>query len=621
MKTFEDIIANANVLVSNKNYKDAIILYQDAVLKTTVPEQQIDIYNAMGRLFLLLQDTNNAIVNFEKSLTIHNNLPEEKAYQLKVNKATVLNNLGAIVLQTNIKQAVNYHKEALEIFKEQEDINPNAFTLHIANTHYSYGDACYLKKDYFMAKKQYKEAILLYDLLKENPVTQPLIANAHYNLGNIYTDENNVFDARNNYLKALKLFRKLCEEKPDAYRSLVAATFNNLAVTAKTMYKYSDAIVYYENALKEYEILIKQNRNTFLPFYAATLNSIGIVYTEQHEIKDDYASEGLSGFSGFGILSADNIKDERKEKASQFQKKKAFEYYGKALKVYNDLAENEPETYTHYIATCLHNLGVLYDSKKEYKLAEEHYEKALNIRRLLAEKHPKAFNLDTCVTLLNITTMYQNLLEQTGEIGFKTESLKILKEIEERLAIYGDSQKPVILSMKSDTQYFTKYFNEVNKEYLDVLDRFRIADTITEKIKETLNPSEKLKLQKDIVNLIILLKEKYPDNERVQNELLNNYTRYAWFALRSNKILLAEKAIENGFKINPKSLSLKANEGHLCLLKNEVDKARNIYQSLKEQKNENNEIFINVLERDFEVLKNDGVLTKNIDSLIQDIIG
>lgn len=620
MTTFEETIASANVLIGNKNYQDAISQYEDAVFKTDMPEQKIDIYNTIGRIYSALNEINSAVTSFEKSLEVHHNLSEEKAIKLMVNKASILNNLGVIVLQKNAKQAIKYHKEALEIFLKQDETHPNVFTLHIANTHYSYGDACYLKKDYFMAKKQFKEAINVYLSLKDNPETQPLIANSYYNLGNIYTDEDNVFDARNSYLKGLKIFRKLTEAQPEAYRSLLAATFNNLAVTAKTMYKYADAIVYYENALKEYEILIEQDRDTFLPFYASTLNSIGIVYTEQHEIKDDYASEGLSGFSGFGILSVDNLKDERKETAAKFQKEKAVEYYQKALKVYDDLTENEPETYTHYVATCLHNLGVLFDGKKEFKIAEEHYEKALNIRRYLAEKQPEAFNLDTCVTLLNITTMYQNLLEQTGEIGFRTEGLKILKEIEERLSIYGDNQKPVILSMKSDTQYFTKYFNEVDAEYLDVLDRFGMADAITEKIKETLVPTEKLKLQKDIVNLMFILKEKYPNNERVQTELLNTYTQYSWFALRSNEILLAEKAIENGFKNNPESLSLKANQGHLYLIKNELEKAKNCYNSLKRITNEDNESFIKVLVSDFEVLKSDGVLTKDADKLIDEIL-
>jgi len=613
MTTFEENISTANVLAGNKKYLEAIQSFTKAVEKTSIPEQRIDIYNTIGKLYLSSNDLNNAIQSFEKSLEIHRNLSKEKATDLKVNKAVILNNLGVISLKSNTKKAISCHKEALQIFKDASELNPDNFIFHTANTHYSYGDACYLHKDYFMAKKQYKEAIAVYESLEEHPSIQPLIANSYYNLGNIYTDEDNVFDARNNYLKALKIFRVLAEDNPESYKSLVAATFNNLAVTAKTMYKFDDAIVYYENALKEYEYLIEIDRTTFLPFYASTLNSIGIVYTEQHEVKDDYASEGLSGFSGFGTLSAANIKDEKKEKAAAFQKEKAVEFYLKAEKAYSELVTNESETYSHYIATIHHNLGVLYDSKKDFEQAEDYYQKALTTRRYLAKDQPKAFNLDTCVTLLNITTMYQNLLEQTGDIRLKTESLKILKELEERLNVYGNTEKPLILHMKSNIQYFSQYFKGINKEFLAVSEAISKADAITEKITETIIPSEKLKLQKHIVNLLYILRVKYPDNERLQVEILNTYIQYSWFALRSNKIALAEKALEGGFKINPDSLTLKANQAHVHLVKNENDEAKEIYSMLKSQFNTENESFKKVLEKDIEVLKKDGVLKSDID--------
>ncbi len=621
MTTFEEDIAAANVLLGDKKYKAAIDNYADAVDKTTIPEQQIDVYNAMGRLYLSLENVDEAIGSFEKSLEIYESLPDFKVERLKVNKATILNNLGAIKIKTNVKQAIKHHKEALGIFKKASEKTPENFSLHLANTQYSYGDASYAKGDYYMAKKQFKDAIITYKSLKENASVQPLVANAHYNLANIYTDEDNVHDARSNYLNALKLFKALSEGQPEAYRSLVGATYNNLAVTAKTMYQYSDAITYYENALKEYEYLIDLDRTTFLPFYAATLSSIGIIYSEQHEVKDDYDSFGLSGFSGFGTLTTDNSEGDKtkKQQLNDHRKEKGESYYLRALEIYNELVIQEPESYMHYLATCFHNLGILYDGKKDYKIAEEYYEKALTIRRDLAKQQPEAFNLDVCVTLLNVVTMYQILLEQTIEMGFKTESLKILKEITERLSVYGEDTRPIILSMKSDTEYFTKYFNDINEEYLDIFDALVKADAVTEKITEIFLPSEKLELQKHILNLIYGLYEKFPKNKRLQDELLGVYIQYSWFALRANEITLAEVTIENGFKIKPDSLPLKANQGHLFMLKNENEKARNIYNSIKDLLDEDNESFSKILKADLTVLTNDGVLKFDIDSELNNL--
>ncbi len=612
MTILEEKITTGNVLLEAKEYKKAIQAYQEAIKESTIVEQKIDIYNTLGRIELTLGNNAKAINNFIESLKLHQELPEEKAIPLKINRATILNNLGLITIKTNPKEAMKYHKEALIIFKEAFEENKNNFAIHLANTHYSYGDAAYAKGDYYMAKKQYKDAVTLYDTLKKNHNVEPFIANAYYNLGNVYTDENNVYDARTNYLRALKIFRKLAEKEPEAFRSLVAATFNNLAVTAKTMYKYSDAITYYENALKEYETLIELDRETFLPFYAATLNSIGIVYTEQHEVKDDYDSFGLTGFSGFGTLSTDNSIDnkEKKEEIEKLRKQKALTYYAKAIEIYSELVVNHPELYSHYLATCHHNLGVLYDTKSDYKKAEESFEKALKIRRDLAKQQPEFFNLDVCVTLFNIVTMYQNLLEQTVNIGFKDISLKILEEITVRLESYKEDKRPILESMRSDLTYFKNYFKRINEEYLDVFDAIVKENAVIEKINETFDPSEKLKMQKHVVNLYYTLLQKHPNNPRLKEVLLNAYIKYSWFALRSNELSIAEKAIENGFKMDKNSLNLKANEGHLYLLKGDISKFRAIYKSIKNEINSENNSYDKIIKHDLEILKRDGLLSK-----------
>lgn len=620
MTVFEDKINTANVLVGNQKYKKAITLYLESVNETQVPEQKIDIYNTIGRLFLSLQNTKEAFQNFENSLAIHNSLSEEKSSSLIVNKATILNNLGIITVKNNPKKAIKYHKEALEIFENANKINPENYGLHLANTHYSYADASYAKGDYYMAKTQYKGAIKQYQEIGEDDKTLPFIANAYYNLGNVYTDEDNVYDARNNYLKGLKIFRKLTETQPFTYRALIAATFNNLAVTAKTMYKYSDAITYYENSLKEYEILVEKDKATFSPFYAATLNSIGIIYSEQHEVKDDYDSFGLTGFSGFGTLSTDNSIDnkEKKEVLETFRKEKALEYYKKALNIYQELVINEPEYFSHYLATCHHNIGVLYDTKSDFKKAEESFEKALFIRRDLAKHQPEAFNLDTCVTLFNIVTMYQNLLEQTVDIGFKKASLDILDEIELRLKMYQNDTRLVVKSMQSDLTYFKNYFKRIDDEYLDVFDAVVKENAVIEKINETFEPSKKLGMQKHVINLYYGLFIKYPENKKLKEVLLNSYIKYSWFAIRSNEIAIAEAAINNGYKIDKESLNLRANEAHLYLLKNNDEKFKEIYAALKDKNNDENKPFEKIFLEDLQVLKRDNLIKNySIEDLLE----
>ena len=615
MSTYTEDIATANLLLNENKLEEAILYFEKALEKTTVEEQQIDIVNSVGRLYFNTNQLEKSAAFFEKSLGYHQNLSEIKAEKLQVNKATILNNLGAISINQDLKKAIKYHKEALDIFSIVIETESENYTIHLANTHYSLAEAYYKKKGFFQAKKQFKEAVKIYENLKDkSKTTDVLKGNAFYNLGNIYTDENNVYDARTNYLKALKIFSALTEENPNAYRPILAATLNNLGVTAKSMYVYSDAIKYYKKALEHYEQLVVFNKKYFLPFYAATLNSLGVIFTEQHKVKDDYDSGGLSGFSGFGALSADNIVDDEKIELEKQRKEKAVTYYKKAAEVYNELSEKEPEIYTHYLATVLHNLGVLHDDKKDYKNAKSYYDQALDIRKFLAEKQPEAFNLDVCATLLNMVTMFQNLIETTGQMDYKSKALNSLKEIETRLSGYSD-EITVVLSMKSDTQYFTQYFNKIDKEYLEVLNGFSEADKLSEEIKSTILPSEKIKFQKNILNTLYSLYLKYPKNELLQSELLTVYIDYSWIALRNNDVSIAEKAIENGFKIKEDTLSLKANKAHLLLLKNDVEAAKEIYLSLKDLTNDENESFKTMLQTDLTVLKKDGVLKLDDETL------
>ena len=134
----------------------------------------------------------------------------------------------------------------------------------------------------------------------------------------------------------------------------------------------------------------------------------------------------------------------------------------------------------------------------------------------------------------------------------------------------------------------------------------------SEEINATTIPSEKLKFQKQILNLLYGLYINFPENERLQTELLNSYIDYSWLALRSNEISLAEKAIENGFKIDENSLTLKANQAHFFLIKKGINKAKEHYVYLKDLVNDENESFKKVLESDLIVLKNDGVLSSEI---------
>ncbi|MGD8780110.1 MAG: tetratricopeptide repeat protein [Ignavibacteria bacterium] len=69
----------------------------------------------------------------------------------------------------------------------------------------------------------------------------------------------------------------------------------------------------------------------------------------------------------------------------------AADHYQTALKIYRDLAKENPGTYLPYVAGTLNNLAVLQHDKNEYPQALKNYEEALKIRRDLAKENPGTY--------------------------------------------------------------------------------------------------------------------------------------------------------------------------------------------------------------------------------------
>jgi tetratricopeptide (TPR) repeat protein len=615
MSTFEQDILTANYLVNKQKYDEALSYYLSALDKTEEIIRKTEVWNTLGSLYMKLNRPGDAMQVFKQSLNTYEFLDDSQKEQLLPVRATVLNNLGVLILNKDPGQAVDYHKEALKIFETLNEQSGGQYLWHLANTQLSLANAARQKKDHYTAKKYYREAIHNYTRLGEdNETASALKADAHFNMGIIFSDENKMHDARSHFFKAVKIFRTLTGKNPKAYRPLLASALNNLGSTSKLMYAQSDAIKYYKQTLEEYEKLLEDNRALYLPYYAATLNSLGIIYAEEYEPKDDYNSGGVQGFSGFGILSIDNIFDEQKEKEKEDKKQKAIAYYRRAATIYKELSEKEPGKYLHYLATVYHNLGILFDAQKEYDKAWEHYEKAIDIRRQLAKKHPGFFNLDLTATLLNMLTLHLNLMESYADIKYKKPALQLLEEAKKLLEIY-DENRPVVKSMKSDIGYFEDYFQNVDEEYLEILAVINKAAILEEKILETTVPAEKLQIQEEVLDDVLKAYNKYPRNSKIKNKLLQSCIDYAWYALRSNETDKAEEAIRKGFELDRHHLILQTNLAHLHLLKGETDKAKEIYLNIYHLKNEQNEIISNVIDKDLRQLKIDGVLNTDEEEI------
>ena len=128
--------------------------------------------------------------------------------------------------------------------------------------------------------------------------------------------------------------------------------------------QFSEALPLYLEVLLHYQRLVKENPESYDPYVAATLNNLGLLYSDQN----DFIA--------------------------------AMDAYKRALEIRERLAKENPETYDPDVAMTLNNLAVLYSDQNDFTAAMDAYKRALEIREQLAKGNPQCFELDLSNTLL-----------------------------------------------------------------------------------------------------------------------------------------------------------------------------------------------------------------------------
>ena len=79
------------------------------------------------------------------------------------------------------------------------------------------------------------------------------------------------------YQEALKSYRQLAKEEPKTYLPDLAWTLNNLGfLVSSNTQRRTEAETFYQKALKSYRQLAKEEPKIYLPDLAWTLNNLGV---------------------------------------------------------------------------------------------------------------------------------------------------------------------------------------------------------------------------------------------------------------------------------------------------------------------------------------------------------
>ena len=195
------------------------------------------------------------------------------------------------------------------------------------------------------------------------------------------------------YEESLAIHRRLAGANPDTYLPDVAMTLNNLGNLYRDRHDVAAAQAAYDEAFHIYRRLAAANPDTYLPKVATTLNNLGNLYSDRHDVAAAQAA------------------------------------YDEALHIYRRLADANPDTYLPDLAMTLNNLAVLYSDRHDVAAAQAAYDEALHIRRRLAAANPDTYLLDDAGTLNNLGILYRDRNDVAAAQAAYDEALAIYRRL------------------------------------------------------------------------------------------------------------------------------------------------------------------------------------------------
>jgi len=299
----------------------------------------------------------------EQSLTAVHEKCQEQAKQNEIRLLKEL--IEAALIKFSFGEARDFYERLIELSPTIEH-------------HFNYASLLYSLNDFEKARRHYEMALQeLRELSRQNPEAyRSDLARTLNNLGNLLSSTNELKQAQTCYEIVLQGLLELSKQNPEAYKSEVAMTLNNLGTLLCNIGELKQARVCYGMALQIYRELAGQNPEAHKPNLAMTLNNLGNLLSEIKEYNQAQAC------------------------------------YIKALQIRRELEELHPEVYKSEVAMTLNCMGNLFRSTNQFRQAQVCYEKALLIFRKLMEKIPEAYKPKVAMALNNLALLYLDLKDE-----------------------------------------------------------------------------------------------------------------------------------------------------------------------------------------------------------------
>ena len=397
-------------------YRDALNIFREIANKD--PEFSADVAGILGRLAVMHKEQNHieeAEKEYLEELTIYRELAKTDPEKYKFDLSRTLNQIAIFHGDQNrLAESEKEYLEALAIRRELAESNPEEYKSNLAGTLDCLAIFHEDQNRIEEAEKEYLEALTIRrELAKKIPGKYNSdLARALTNLAIIHRDRNRIAEAEKEYQEVLKIWRGLVKTNPEKYSADLAGTLNSLAVFHDDQNCLAESEKEFQEALEIYAGLAKNNPEKYNYVLARVLNSIASVHYMQNRVvkaeaeyrkslsiyrtleKIDskkynaYAKMPLDNL----VLVANNFEDIAKKYSTQGHYDKAAAKFGRVLKIYETLAEIDPEKYTPKVAEAYGNMAFVHEKQNCWNKAEGDYRKALEIYRDLNKSNPAVYN-------------------------------------------------------------------------------------------------------------------------------------------------------------------------------------------------------------------------------------
>lgn len=318
--------------------------------------------------------------------------------------------------------------------------------------------------------------------------------------------------------------------------------------------QFKDAETYYELYLNKFSTIIS------VVDKGTTLNNLGVLQANQNKfdkalasfeeslkIRKQLANNEINSYSTYVAKTLNNLANLH---SIQNEFDKAFIVYEEALQIDRKLAEINPNLYLQEVAGTLNNLANLLSDKNEIARAITEYQESLKINRMLAANNPDTYLPEIARTLNNLGLLYtsQNQFNEASD-NFE-EALKVIKQ----LSRYNpNAYLPRMAEILNNLGRLSHFQNELDKSELEFEEVLRIRRRLSE-VNYDANISEIAVTLNNLANLYKAKGENenalkaYEESTKIFSELINVsfQTYFPNYAMNlSNLALFYQSAIPN----------------------------------------------------------------------------